>query len=147
MALVGNMIFDAVAGDPSIVNYAMFVAVFSMLSLFYLVAATVKDLTIIPWLPLVVDALNMIFFLVGGIALAADLKVHSCSNAGYLASNGVVNGSRDPKKRCHEAQAVCAFLWFGFAAYAGSTFFSALESRGGTSGIRRGGPSMSQVHV
>ena len=81
MALVGNMIFDAVAGDPSIVNYAMFVAVFSMLSLFYLVAATVKDLTIIPWLPLVVDALNMIFFLVGGIALAADLKVHSCSNA------------------------------------------------------------------
>ena len=55
------------------------------------------------------------------------------------------------KKRCQEAQAVTAFLWFGFAAFAVSSVLSGLESkgsgsmRGGMGGIRRGGPSMSQV--
>ena len=52
-----------------------------MLSLIYLIVSTVSEgFTLFPWLPLAVDALNTIFFLIGGIALAADLKVHSCSN-------------------------------------------------------------------
>ncbi len=68
----------------------------------------------------------------------------------YITSNGITNGSDNPGKRCHEAQAVTAFLWFGFAAFAASLVFSALSARGGTTsirgGIRRGGgPSMSQV--
>ena len=81
MALVGNMIHDAFAGNPSIINYVMFVAVFSMLSLIYLIASTVnEDFAFFPWLPLVLDGLNTLFFLIGGIALAAYLRVHSCNN-------------------------------------------------------------------
>jgi uncharacterized membrane protein len=81
ISLVGNMIADAIAGNPSIVNYTMFVAVFSLLSLFYLIAATVSEgFVIIPILPIIIDGLNTLFFFVGGIALAAYLGVHSCGN-------------------------------------------------------------------
>jgi len=55
-------------------------------------------------------------------------------------------------KRCHEAQAVTAFLWFGFLAFAASAVLSGLQGRGsgvnmrgGAGGIRKGGPMMSQV--
>lgn len=81
MALVGNMIADASAGNPSIINYTMFVAVFGMLSLIYLTAGTINEtFAIAPMFMIIVDALNVVFFLVGGIALAAYLKVHSCGN-------------------------------------------------------------------
>ena len=168
MALVGNMIHDAYAGNPSIINYCMFVAVFSMLCLIYLIAGTISEgLAGHPIIMVTVDALNTLFFLVGGIALAAYLNVHSCGNEvnrtpvphigqiltrlqGYVKSNGITNGSHNPSKRCHEAQATCAFLWFGFVAYMASLVFSALATRGGganlrSGGIRRGGPAMSQV--
>ncbi len=81
MALVGNMIQEAVGGSPSIINYCMFVAVFGMLSLFYLIAGTIVEaFAISPYFMLAADALNVLFFLVGGIALAAELGVHSCGN-------------------------------------------------------------------
>jgi len=151
MALVGNMIANAFSGNPSIVNYDMFVAIFSMLSLFYLIPATFKpDLSFHPMLMVGLDLLNTLFFLIGGIATAAELGVHSCSNNKYIHTNKVTNGAANAGKRCHEAQASTAFLWFGFAAYAASTVLSGLQSRGGgginmRGGIRRGGPSMSQV--
>ena len=74
------MIAEAVGGNPSIVNYTMFVAVFGMLSLIYLILAAIVEAFAIPIVSLALDALNTIFFLVGGIALAADLGVHSCGN-------------------------------------------------------------------
>ena len=81
MALVGNMIADATGGNPSIVNYVMFVSVFGMLSLFYLIAGTISEaFAISPFFMIAADALNTLFFLVGGIALAGYLKVHSCHN-------------------------------------------------------------------
>ena len=81
MALVGNMIADAIGGNPSIVNYVMFVSVFGMLSLFYLIVGTINEtFAISPFFMLAADALNTIFFFVGGVALAAYLKVHSCHN-------------------------------------------------------------------
>ena len=162
------MIADAKSGNPSIVNYVMFVAVFGMLSLIYLIAGTISEtFAISPFFMLAADALNTLFFLVGGIALAGYLKVHSCGNQvrcdcgapidcawltsdqDYIKSNKITNGSDNPSKRCHEAQAVTAFLWFGFATFLGSLVFSALGARGGSTsirgGIRRGGPAMSQV--
>ncbi|KAI4132854.1 MAG: hypothetical protein LQ347_002429 [Umbilicaria vellea] len=151
MALTGNMIAEAVGGNASIVNYCMFVAVISMLALFYLFAVSIKpDFAMLPILPLILDALLTLFFLIGGIALAAELDVHSCGNSGYVHANHVINGSKNPGKRCHEAQAVCAFLWFGFAAYMGSLVFSALGARGGSMSMpgrkfRGGAPAMSQV--
>ncbi|WPH01444.1 Hypothetical protein R9X50_00429000 [Acrodontium crateriforme] len=142
MALVGNMIADSGSG-PSIVNYSMFVAVFAMLTLFYLGFAAFTDSTVIhPMLPLVFDALNVIFWFCGAVAFAAELRVHSCSDQGYLNSNIITRGS---SKRCREGQATTAFLWFGFAAFVASLAFSAMGARsGGSSGIRRG-PAMSQV--
>ena len=81
MALVGNMIADAVGGNPSVVNYTMFVSVISMLSLFYLIPATVKESFMIhPFIMMAVDVLNSLFFFCGAIALAAELNVHSCGN-------------------------------------------------------------------
>ncbi|KAI4160195.1 MAG: hypothetical protein LQ342_005907 [Letrouitia transgressa] len=141
MALTGNMIADAFAGNPSIINYIIFVSVFAMLSLFYLIGAAIMDGFAIPLVMVILDALNTLLFLCGGIALAAYLGVHSCGNDKYVLTNGITNGSNNPHKRCREAQAVTAFLWFGFAAWVGSLILSALSSRGGASirgGIRRG---------
>lgn len=79
MALIGNML--AISGGPSVINYDMFVAAFCMLALFYLTLVSVKEsFTIHPVFPLVVDILCTIFTLVAGIATAAYLNVHSCSN-------------------------------------------------------------------
>lgn len=158
MALIGNVIHDAFAGNPSIINYVMFVSVFAMLSLFYLIGAAIMEGFAIPIAMVALDAINMLLFLVGGIALAAYLGVHSCGRAvcltwqqvkgmveslltqsqSYVDNNKITNGSHNRTKRCHEEQAVCAFLWFGFAAWAGSLALSALSSRGGSSGLRRG---------
>ena len=81
MALTGNIIADAIAGNPSSINYTMFVAVFSMLCLFYFFAIAFNDsFVIFSSLPLLLDALNTLFFFAGGVALAARLHVHSCSN-------------------------------------------------------------------
>lgn len=82
MSLVGDMISDNRGHDPSIVNYSMFVAVFSMLSLFYLFAVTYNEgFAGHPALPLALDALNVLFFFCAAIALAAELGVKSCSNS------------------------------------------------------------------
>jgi uncharacterized membrane protein YhaH (DUF805 family) len=81
MALTGNIIADAIAGNPSSINYTMFVAVFSMLSLFYLFLVAFKeDFAIHPLIPVILDALNTLFFFAAAVALAARLHVHSCSN-------------------------------------------------------------------
>jgi hypothetical protein len=75
------MIHDALHGDPSIVNYDMFVAVVSMLSLFYLIPATIKDdLAFHPLIMIALDLLNTLFFLCGALAMAGYLGVHSCGN-------------------------------------------------------------------
>jgi hypothetical protein len=81
MALTGNIIADAIAGNPSSINYTMFVAVFSMLCLFYFFLIAFKDsFAIHPLIPVILDALNTLFFFAAAVALAARLHVHSCSN-------------------------------------------------------------------
>jgi len=152
MALIGNMIATSYAGNPSIVNYSMFVSVFSMLSLFYLIPATIKESFMIhPLLMVGLDAINALLYFCGAVAMAAYLGVHSCGNSSYTHSNSITNGSPNTSKRCHEAQASTAFLWFGFAAFTVSAVFSGLQGRnsgvnmrGGAGGIRKG-PAMSQV--
>ncbi|KAL9600480.1 MAG: hypothetical protein Q9219_003131 [cf. Caloplaca sp. 3 TL-2023] len=140
MALIGNVIADAFAGNPSIINYVIFVSVFAMLSLFYLIGASIIESLAIPIAMVILDALNTLLFLIGGIALAAYLGVHSCGNRSYVEHNKITNGSHNPTKRCHEEQAACAFLWFGAAAWAASLIMTALSSRGGAGGLRRGEP-------
>lgn len=81
MSLVGNMIAEAFAGNPSSINYTMFLAAFSMLSLLYLGPASFNpDWAIHPIIMIVLDGLNCVFFFCAAIALAAKLECHSCSN-------------------------------------------------------------------
>ncbi|PYI05320.1 hypothetical protein BO78DRAFT_398292 [Aspergillus sclerotiicarbonarius CBS 121057] len=154
MAIIGNMIAEAFAGNPATVNYAMFVSAFSMFTLFYLVPASINmDWAIHPLFVVVIDTLNAIFFLTAAIALAAKLECHSCSNNAYTLSNEITNGSHDRQKRCREAQASTAFLWLAWAGYTGSMVLSIVASRQtgvnlrGRTGPARGvtRPSMAQV--
>jgi len=149
MSLVGNMIASASSGTASVVNYDMFVAVFAMLSLFYLTAIAFNDSFMGHGaIPLALDVLNVIFWFCAAVSMAAELGVHSCDNQGYTHHNKITDSSHDYSGNCREAQASTAFLWFGFAAFCASAVFSAMGSGGvnmRSGGIRKGGPAMSQV--
>ncbi|KAK3678877.1 hypothetical protein LTR78_001330 [Recurvomyces mirabilis] len=144
MALTGNMIHEN-SGNTPVINYDLFVSIFAMLTLLYLIPATLKEsFQVHPLLPLILDILNVIFWFCAAVATAAELGAHSCSNHDYLVSNRITLGS---KKRCQEAGASTTFLFFGFASFLVSTVLSGLGSRGAANtrpGIRRG-PAMSQV--
>ncbi|KAI9716966.1 MAG: hypothetical protein M1828_007480 [Chrysothrix sp. TS-e1954] len=151
IALVGNMIAEASNGNPSVVNFAIFCGIFGMLTLFYLIPATFNEsFSFHPLLMVGLDFLNTLFFFACGVALAVQLGVHSCGSNSYTSTNSITDGTGggNQGKRCHEAQATDAFLWFGFAAFAASTVLSALQGRGAggggrTGGMRRSGPSKS----
>lgn len=147
MSLVGNMIATSVRGNSAMVNYDMFVAVFGMLSLLYLIPTTFLDSFSVPIVNIALDVLNVLFWFCAAVATAAYLGVHSCNNAAYTTTNHITNGSPNTSKRCREAQASTAFLWFGWAAFVASMAFSIMAGKGGANmrgGIRRG-PAMSQV--
>lgn len=151
MALIGNMIAGAFAGNPSSINYTMFVSAFSMFTLFYLFPASWNlDWAIHPIIMITVDALNCIFFFCAAIALAAKLTSHSCTNHEYTSHNEITNGSFNMTKRCREAQASTAFLWFGWAGYMASVIVSIFMARASTVSMRgrsgsRRRPNMAQV--
>ncbi|KAK4626157.1 Non-classical export protein [Fulvia fulva] len=147
MAIIGNAI--AMGADSPVNNYTMFCAAFAMLCLFFLLPATFKEeWSVMPFLPFVLDLLLVLFWFCGAVALAAELGVHSCNNDDYVSSNRVIRGARNQHSACREAQASCAFLWFGWACFVGSAAITGMAMRGGGAprgGIRRGGPVMSQV--
>ncbi|KAJ5970881.1 Non-classical export protein [Penicillium vulpinum] len=153
MALVGNMIAESFSGNPGTVNYAIYTSVFSMFTLFYLIPASFNiDWSGHPLIMIIIDALNCIFFFCAAIALAAKLECHSCSNHEYLKHNEITNGSHNMSKRCREAQASVAFLWFAWAGYMASVIVSLFmsrsagtSSRGRTGSGRRNTPNMAQV--
>lgn len=151
MSLVGNMIAEAFAGNPSSINYIMFVSAFSMFTLFYLFPASWNsDWAIHPIFMIVLDALNCVFFFCAAIALAAKLECHSCTNKSYLIHNEITNGAHNMTKRCREAQASTAFLWFGWAGYMASVIISVFMARSSTVNMRgrsgsRRRPNMAQV--
>ena len=74
------MIHEATNGNPSVVNYQIFVGAFSFLSLMYLFPSTCVERLRHKTITLVLDGLNTLFFFAGGVALAARLGVHSCGN-------------------------------------------------------------------
>ncbi|EEH16983.2 hypothetical protein PABG_07070 [Paracoccidioides brasiliensis Pb03] len=152
MALIGNMIADAFHGSAASVNYILFVSAFSMLTLFYLTAAAISESFMIhPLVVCFVDLLNDIFIFCGAVALSLKLRVRDCSNKAFTSTNSITRGAPDQEKRCREAQAATAFLWFLWAAFIASTVISGLGVRGtmaemhGPRPGRRGHPSMAQV--
>lgn len=80
MALIGNVIADAFAGNPSSINYAIFVSTFDMLVLLIGFAAAFMDLSAFGLIMLALDGLAALFTVIAGIVLAAKLHVHSCGN-------------------------------------------------------------------
>ena len=72
------MIHEATHGNPSVVNYQIFVGAFSFLSLIIVIASAPYEAAM--KLAVVLDCLNTLFFFAGGVALAARLGVRSCSN-------------------------------------------------------------------
>jgi hypothetical protein len=79
-ALIGNVIAEAFAGNPSSINYAIFVAVFSWLVLLYGFAAAFVESLAIPIVLGAMDLLATLFTFIAGVVLAAKLHVHSCGN-------------------------------------------------------------------
>jgi len=148
LALIGNVIASAFSGNPSVVNYAIFVSTFCMLVVLFGIAGVFVESLAIPIALAVADGLAALFSLIAGIALAAELHVHSCGNKHYIETNHLTNGSHNMGKRCHELQASTAFYWFMFVGFAGSVAFDLIGSSSslrGRGGMRKGGPSMSQV--
>jgi len=150
MALIGNVIQTAFGGNPSSINYAMFTTVIAMLTVLIGLGGEFINALAIPMVMIVLDSLSTLFTFIAGVVLAAELGVHSCGNSAYTASNHLTNGAGNRKARCQELQASTAFFWFLFAAFAASAALSFMGSRGSSSlggrgGIRKGGPSMSQV--
>jgi Membrane-associating domain len=78
-ALVGNVIAEAFSGNPSSVNYAIFVAVFSWIVLLIGIVAAWTDQS--NFILVALDALAVVFTFIAGVVLAAKLGVHSCSNS------------------------------------------------------------------
>jgi len=148
-ALIGNVIDDAFSGNPSSINYAMFVAVFSWVVLLYGLVAAFMEAFNIPIVSMILDGLAAIFTLIAGIVLAAKLGAHSCSNLNYTTHNSLTDGAHNYQERCRELQASCAFFWFLFATYVASAVFSFMNRGSGSTvrrgGIRKGGPVMTQV--
>ncbi len=90
------MISNAIAGNPSIVNYDEFVAIFAFLTLIYLTLATVKESFVIhPLLPLILDLLNVLFWFCAAVATAAKLVVHSCDNKVRSISSNIVSSAHN----------------------------------------------------
>ncbi|PHH64098.1 hypothetical protein CDD81_4973 [Ophiocordyceps australis] len=154
-ALIGNVIASNNNGSMSAINYAMFVASLSWVVSLYGIASALMTSIASPIVMVVLDALTLIFSFVSAIVLAAKLRAVDCGNLSleHLPQNWIALGSKNVAKRCREIQASTAFMWFLFACFCASLFFSFMDSRSGggfgglSLGRRRGAskPSMSQV--
>jgi len=141
MILIANMIQSTGSG-PAVTNFDLFVAIFAILSLIYLTAATINESFVFhPAVIIALDVLNALWMLIGGAATAAILGTRSCGNHDYLDNNKITRGSG---KRCNESKASTVFLFLGMFAFILSAVFSAI---GGGSVNMRSRPTMSQVSV
>lgn len=131
-ALIGNVIANSFAGNPSTINFAIFVCVFSWIACLYGIAEDILGYVLLSFVKILLDLVSTFFTLIAGIVLAARLHARSCGNYSYLKSNHLTNGSLDPGKRCRELQAATAFMWFLFASFLGSLIMDFLNIRKAT---------------
>ena len=153
-ALIGNVIatnVNAASSAQAAVNFSMFVVVLSWLAALYgLITAYVETISMAIVL-LALDAAATLFTFIAAVVLAAKLRAVNCGN--YLDPNDLGGdwigfGSLDNQKRCRELQASTAFMWFLFACFVGTLFFTAVGwRRGGGGSVRSSAPTMSQFRV
>lgn len=110
-ALIAN---QPSGGSPSQITYSVVVGIFSLLSWFYTMIASSFSSEGIgrPMIIIILDSLNLLFYLCGGIAMIVAMGLHSCGNVAYVMMNSITAGST---QRCHEGQTLTAFLWFGMS--------------------------------
>lgn len=81
LGLIGSLEANS-GGNPESVHFSMFTAAFSALFLIYLIPATwTESFTGHPILPIILDALNVVFTFCAAVTLAARTKAKSCSNS------------------------------------------------------------------
>ena len=112
------------------VNFAVFASAFGILtSSIYGVLAYFIEALAWPLILATFDFLNLVFTFAAATAVAAGIRVHSCTNKSYIDSNKITQGSTG---RCRKAQASVAFLYISFFIFLASAVFSFI-------GIARGG--------
>lgn len=109
-------------GNPGAVNYPVFLGISAILCSLYCLPEAYYDwrgqYEDARYVTLGLDALNAIFWFAGAVALSSLMGVHSCSNTTYTRTNVITRDAVNTKRRCQEAQATTAFLWFGFLTFA-----------------------------
>lgn len=131
------------------VNFGVFAAAFGILfsSIYGLLAYGIAALAW-PVILFIFDFLNTVFTFAAATAIAAGIRVHSCSNQDYLDGNNITQGLSG---RCRKSQASVAFLYFSFFIFLASSVFSGISiGKGGLFGSSSrsrgvGVPSVSQV--
>ena len=81
MALVGNVIAEAFAGNNSKINYAMFVSVIDMAIVLWGIAAAFKEELAFGIVLKIADIVAVLATFIAGVVLAAGLGAHSCGNS------------------------------------------------------------------
>ncbi|RPA87992.1 hypothetical protein BJ508DRAFT_202284, partial [Ascobolus immersus RN42] len=163
LGLAGALIQQQIHhGTPIRINYATFAACFGLFTLlFYYLPSMFISKIASPLFTLILDILNTIFFLCGGIALAASLGGNNCTNWRFLHHSPYTNGGAAPDggygqiKRCREANSLTAFLWFTAAMWFANLILSAMilgrkraqesHRQVNTKGFRDGSGLMRQV--
>jgi hypothetical protein len=156
-ALIGNVIASNVSAAGSAtaaINFSMFVAVICWLAAIYGLVCTLTGVMSSVAKPIIIlslDGVATLFTFIDAVVLAAKLKAVNCADLDpkNLGDDYIAFGSLDDTKRCREIQASTAFLWFLFATFIGSLFFSFgdFKGRGVGGSVHSSRPSMAQVRV
>jgi len=153
-ALIGNVIasnISAASSSEAAVNFAMFATVVAWLAAVYGLASNYVASIAMAIVLLALDGAATLFTAMAGIVLAAKLKVINCGGSldpKDLGDDWIGFGTLNNEKRCREIQAGTTFMWFLFACFAVSLFFTATSWKkgGGSVGSRSSiGPYMTQV--
>lgn len=132
LGLTGSLV--AGHNNPQ-VSFSVFAAAFAILtSSFYGILAYFVEAFAWPVVLFIFDFMNFVFTFAGATAIAAGIRVHSCSNQDYLGDNSITRGSSG---RCRKAQASCFFLYVPAFIFIASMVFSGLAmGQGGFFGKR-----------
>lgn len=135
LGLTGSLAAQHITQNNPQVNFAIFAAAFGVLtSSIYGILAYFIEAFAWPVILFVFDFLNAVFTFAAACAIAAGIRVHSCTNQSYLDDNKITQGSTG---RCRKAQASTAFLYISFFVFLASAIFSGISlTRGGLFGGR-----------
>lgn len=135
LGLTGSLAATTVWQSNPQVNFGVFAAAFALLtSTFYGVLAYLFAAFAWPLVLATLDFLNLVFTFAAACAIAAGIRVHSCTNTDYLDGNNIAQGETG---RCRKAQASAAFLFLSFFVFLFSFVFSVVSvTKGGLFGSK-----------